>query len=163
MWQPWSAAPIVPLRSLHVHLLERNRSWWFRFINQSLHVLRRSTLRRELCLAYAELCHEQSKVPSVEGKNAEGVVMKSELSVNGGGVGHGGRGDRGQHAGAGRRGEGSGGGGESSGGDDGLEAGDGGPGRGEEGSRGKDEHLLERLAYHYGTDKSRDDHKYTDQ
>ena len=66
MWQPWSAAPIVPLRSLHVHLLERNRSWWFRFINQSLHVLRRSTVRGELCLAYAELCHEQSKVPSVE-------------------------------------------------------------------------------------------------
>ena len=101
--------------------------------------------------------------PSVEGRNAEGVVMKSELSVNGGGVEHEGRGDGGPHAGAGRRREGSGGGGESGGGDYGLEAGDGGPGRGEEGSRGKEEHLLERLAYHYGTDKSRDDHKYTDQ
>ena len=96
--------------------------------------------------------------PSVEGNNDE-----KQLSVNGGGVGHGGRGDGGPHAGAGRRGEGSGGGVESGGGDGGLKAGDGGPGRGEEGSRGKDEHLLERLAYHYGTDKSRDDHKYTDQ
>jgi hypothetical protein len=59
MWQPWSAAPTLPLRSLHVHLLERNRSWWLPFINLSLHVLRRSTVRGELCLAYAEFCHEQ--------------------------------------------------------------------------------------------------------
>lgn len=44
-----------------------------------------------------------------------------------------------------------------------LKAGDVGPGRGEEGGRGKDEHLLERLAYNYGADKSRDNHKYTDQ
>ena len=77
---------------------------------------------------------QYSHSPGVEGKNAEGVVMKSELSVNGGGVGHSGRGDGGPPAR--RRGEGSGGGGESGGGDDGLEAGDGGPGRGEEGSRG---------------------------
>ena len=27
----------------------------------------------------------------------------------------------------------------------------------------QNDHLLERLAYHYGTDKSRDDHKYVDQ
>ena len=87
--------------------------------------------------------------------------MKSELGVNG--VRHGGRGDGGPPAGAGGRGEGSGGDGERGGGDGGLKAGDGELGRGEEGSRGKDEHLLERLAYHYGTDKSRDDHKYTDQ
>ena len=60
MWQAWSAAPIVPLRSLHVHLLERNRSWWLRFVNQTLHILRRSTVRDEFCLAYPELCHEYS-------------------------------------------------------------------------------------------------------
>ena len=60
MWQAWSAAPIVPLRSLHVHLLERNRSWWLRFVNQTLHILRRSTVRDEFCLAYPELCHEHS-------------------------------------------------------------------------------------------------------
>ena len=61
MWHAWSAAPIVPLRSLHVHLLERNRTWWIPFINQALYVLRRSTVRDDVCLAYPELCHEQSK------------------------------------------------------------------------------------------------------
>ena len=118
--------------------------------------------------------------------------MNSELSVKGGGVGHGGR--SGGGPGAGRRSEGGhvsederrvrsrdagevlgelgdvvavrkmerprddggsesseGGGGESGGGDGGLGDGGGGPGRGEEGSRrSKNEHLLERLAYHYG-------------
>ena len=148
-------------------------------------------------------CQYGRASPSVEGEDAERVVMKSELSGKGGGLGHGGRGGGGP--GAGRRGEGSKGGqvsederyvrsrdagkvlgelggvvavrkterprddgasesSESGGGDGGLGDSNGGPGRGEEGSRrGKDEHLLERLAYHYGTDKSRDDHKYTDQ
>ena len=77
MWRIWPGAPVVPLRSLHVHLVT-NKPWWFRFINISFGIIHRSSIRHDLCIAYPEFCTYDSISPPIW-RPADGVASHESL------------------------------------------------------------------------------------